>query len=238
MELLRCENVSFAYDGKYVLRKVDFSLEEKDYLCIVGENGSGKSTLVKGILSLKSPVEGQISFSHIEKNEIGYLPQKQKIQKDFPASVMEVVLTGRLSYLKGRPRYGKEDKAVALENLRLMGMEQWAAKSYQELSGGQQQRVLLARTLCSSRKLIILDEPVTGLDPLATKELYKTISRLNEEEGMAVIMVSHNIHDAVLHANKILHLGERQLFFGSTKTYRNSEVGKEFLQGGLGHGHL
>ncbi len=203
MKLLECENVSFAYDGKYVLKNVNFCLNQKDYLAIVGENGSGKSTLIKGLLSLKAPAKGTIRRWNMEKDEIGYLPQKQTIQRDFPASVMEVVLSGRIASLKSKWTYGKKDKEIAWEGLETMSMDHLAKKSYQELSGGQQQRVLLARALCSGKKMIVLDEPVTGLDPLATGELYQTIARLNREKNITVVMVSHNINDAILYSNKI-----------------------------------
>lgn len=233
MEILKCENASFAYDGRTVLENVSFSLDAGDYLCVVGENGSGKSTLIKGLLGLKAPESGTISYlDGLHSTEIGYLPQQTRTQRDFPASVSEVVLSGCLNRLGGRFHYGREEKERAAENMERMGIDELKNVSYQELSGGQQQRVLLARALCATKRLLLLDEPVTGLDPIATGEMYNLIKLVNLCDGISVIMVSHDIHEAVRYATHILHLGHKQLFFGTSAEYRESSLARRFLGGG------
>ena len=232
MALLTCENASFSYDGTTVLENVSFSLKAGDYLCIVGENGSGKSTLIKGLLSLKAPSGGKITLGDgLKKSEIGYLPQQTEIQRDFPASVWEVVLSGCLNALGTRLFYSAEDRARATKNIERMGIEELKDKSYQELSGGQQQRVLLARALCATKKLLLLDEPVTGLDPVAAGEMYNLIKLINLCDDISVIMVTHDIHEAVRYATHILHLGHKQLFFGTAAEYRKSALARRFLGG-------
>lgn len=232
MAIMKCTDLSFAYDGKTVLEGVNFKLEKGDYLCIVGENGSGKSTLMKGLLGLKAPSGGSISLGDgLRPTEIGYLPQQSETQRDFPASVYEVVLSGCLNSLGGRMRYGKAERERADINLERMGIENLKNESYQALSGGQQQRVLLARALCATKKLLLLDEPVTGLDPIATQEMYNLIKLVNLCDGIAVIMVSHDIHEAVRYATKILHLGHKQLFFGTAAEYKESSLARRFLGG-------
>ena len=230
--LLTCRDLSFGYDGKTVLRDVNFTVREGDYLCIVGENGSGKSTLVKGLLRLKAPLSGAIETGRdLRPNEIGYLPQQSETQRDFPAGVSEVVLSGRLNRLGARPFYSRADREAARHNMELLDILPLKNRSFSELSGGQRQRVLLARALCATQKLLLLDEPVAGLDPLVTADLYRLIARLNREEGLTVIMVSHDLR-AVLHdATAILHLGHTQRFFGSVAEYRASGVGRQFLGG-------
>lgn len=233
MAILKCENASFAYDGRTVLENVSFSLDAGDYLCVVGENGSGKSTLIKGLLGLKAPESGTISYlDGLRSTEIGYLPQQTRTQRDFPASVSEVVLSGCLNRLGGRFHYGREEKERAAENMERMGIDELKNASYQELSGGQQQRVLLARALCATKRLLLLDEPVTGLDPIATGEMYNLIKLVNLCDGISVIMVSHDIHEAVRYATHILHLGHKQLFFGTSVEYRESSLARRFLGGG------
>lgn len=233
MAILKCENASFAYDGRTVLENVSFSLNAGDYLCIVGENGSGKSTLIKGLLGLKAPESGTISYlDGLRSTEIGYLPQQTRAQRDFPASVSEVVLSGCLNRLGGRFHYGREERERAAENMERMGIDELKNASYQELSGGQQQRVLLARALCATKRLLLLDEPVTGLDPIATGEMYNLIKLVNLCDGISVIMVSHDIHEAVRYATHILHLGHKQLFLGTSAEYRESGLARRFLGGG------
>lgn len=236
MSLLTCENVSFAYEGKMVLSDIQFHIDRGDYLCVVGENGAGKSTLIKGILNLKKPSTGNISTGDgLKRNEIGYLPQQTQVQKDFPASVYEVVLSGRLNHLGLKPFYGKEDKRLADENMEKLGITDLKKECYRNLSGGQQQRVLLARALCATEKLILLDEPITGLDPIAAQELYDLIKVLNETADITIIMVSHDVKGVLSYGSHVLHLGERQLFFGTAEDYRKSALGKQFLSGGEEH---
>jgi len=232
MAILECRDLSLAYDGKTVLEGVSFSLNTGDYLCIVGENGSGKSTLVKGLLGLKAPEHGSIVFGDgLKATEIGYLPQQTQLQRDFPASVREVVLSGCLNSLGRRLHYNRDDRERARMNMERMGVEELAERSYQELSGGQQQRVLLARALCATKKLLLLDEPVTGLDPVATGEMYNLIKLVNLCDDITVVMVSHDIHAAVRYATHILHLGQRQIFFGKAAAYRESDLARRFLGG-------
>ena len=232
MAILECKNLCLAYDGKMVLEGVNFSLQAGNYLCVVGENGSGKSTLIKGLLGLKAPDSGSILYGDgLKSTEIGYLPQQTQLQRDFPASVGEVVLSGCLNSLGGRLHYNAADKALAHMNMERMGIEDLAKQSYQALSGGQQQRVLLARALCATKKMLLLDEPVTGLDPIATGEMYNLIKLVNLCDNITVIMVSHDIHEAVRYATHILHLGQRQLFFGTAAEYRESDLARRFLGG-------
>ena len=233
MSLITCQELALGYEGKVILSDIEFSLKSGDYLCIVGENGAGKSTLMKGLLGLKKPMGGKIVFGEgLKANEIGYLPQQSDHQKDFPASIFEVVLSGKINSLGLRPFYSRTDKKDALEKIHLMGLEHLKKRSYQELSGGQQQRVLLARALCATKKVILLDEPVAGLDPVVTADLYELISKINTELGITVIMVSHDIQSAVKYASHILHISGGQLFYGTTQEYKESEAGSRFLDNG------
>ena len=231
MSQIECKDVSVKYENQVVLEDISFSIEQGDYLCIVGENGSGKSTLVKTILGLENSKLGQIVFGEgLNKNEIGYLPQQTQAQKDFPASVYEVVLSGCLNSKGFSPFYSMKDKKLANEMIKSLGIENIKRKSFRELSGGQQQRVLLARALCATKKIIILDEPITGLDPTVTREMYSLIKEINKK-GITIIMVSHDINFAVNNASKILHLKKNIKFFGNTEDYANSEVGRRFIGG-------
>lgn len=231
MAQITCKDLSFAYDGETVLSDINFSIDAGAYLCIVGENGSGKSTLMRGILGLKHPSKGEIIFDDLKPTEIGYLPQQTQIQRDFPASVSEVVLSGRLNSMRGRLFCNAEDKAAAAANMERLGIDDIADRGYLELSGGQQQRVLLARAMCATKKLLLLDEPVTGLDPVAANEMYNLIKLVNLCDSTSVIMISHDIHAAVRYATHILHLGHSQLFFGTTEQYRESDLARRFVGG-------
>lgn len=232
MSLLECRNVSLGYDGKTILSDINFELEGGEYLCVVGENGAGKSTLIKGLLRLKKPMSGEIvTGDGLRPNEIGYLPQQTEAQKDFPASVAEVVLSGRLNSLGARPFYSRADKADAYDKMRLMGIDGMQNRCYHDLSGGQQQRVLLARALCATRKMLILDEPVAGLDPIVTAELYELITGINRRLGITIIMVSHDIEAALKYSSHILHLSHRQVFFGTTRDYLSTKEGRRFVTG-------
>ncbi len=231
MAQITCKDLSFAYDGETVLSDINFSIDAGAYLCIVGENGSGKSTLMRGILGLKHPSKGEIVFNDLKPTEIGYLPQQTQIQRDFPASVSEVVLSGRLNSMRGRLFCNAEDKAAAAANMERLGIDDIADRCYLELSGGQQQRVLLARAMCATKKLLLLDEPVTGLDPVAANEMYNLIKLVNLCDNTSVIMISHDIHAAVRYATHILHLGHSQLFFGTTEQYRESDLARRFVGG-------
>jgi zinc transport system ATP-binding protein len=228
MALIECKNLTLGYENKIVLENLSFTLNQGDYLCIVGENGSGKSTLMKALLGLISPFKGEIIRGDgLKANEIGYLPQQTVVQKDFPASVKEIVLTGCQGRAGLRPFYNKAEKQLALDNMEKMGITEIANSCYRELSGGQQQRVLLARALCATQKLLLLDEPVSGLDPKVTSEMYDLIYDLNRKDKITVIMISHDIMSAVKYATHILHIGD-SILFGTKDEYMWSSLYKDF----------
>lgn len=232
MAYISCRDMTLGYEGETVAEHISFSVEKGDYLCIVGENGAGKSTLMKTLLQLIRPLEGELENGEgLEAHEIGYLPQQTIVQKDFPASVWEIVLSGTLSKCGRKPFYGKQEKKLAKENMDRMDIWDLRKKCYRDLSGGQQQRVLLARALCATSKLLLLDEPVTGLDPKVTVEFYQLIQKLNRE-GISIIMVSHDIHAAVTYASHILHLEKDNSFFGTKKDYLESDAWNIFQNEG------
>ena len=228
MSLIACKNLSVGYDGVALVSGIDFSLEKGDYLAIVGENGAGKTTVMKTILGLIKEISGEIETGDgLVKNEIGYLPQQTAVQKDFPASVWEVVLSGCLSKTGLRPFYNKEEKRLAEEMLSELGISHLKRRPYRELSGGQQQRVLLARALLSTRSVLLLDEPVAGLDPLVTAEMYGIIEELNKK-GIAIIKITHDLAAAFKYADKILYIGS-EIFFGTKEEFKKSIVGQKFV---------
>lgn len=229
MPQLLCQNLAVGYDGKTVVSGLNFEVCAGDYLCIVGENGAGKSTLVKTLMQLQSPLSGSIRFGDgLQKKEIGYLPQQTIVQKDFPASVQEIVRSGCQTRCGLRPFYSREEKQLAADAMRKMRIERLRKRCYRELSGGQQQRVLLARALCAARKMLLLDEPAAGLDPKVTAELYSLIEKLNREDGVTILMISHDIHAAVRYASHILHIGQ-EVFFGTKEAYLQSSQGQSFV---------
>lgn len=228
MAYMSCKNLVLGYDGRAVTRDLTFEVNKGDYLCIVGENGAGKSTLIKTLLGLMEPLEGSITTDEgLKTYEIGYLPQQTVVQRDFPAFVWEIVLSGTLAKCGRRPFYSRQEKKDAEENMKKMSIWELRKKCYRNLSGGQQQRVLLARALCATTKLLLLDEPVSGLDPKVTTEFYQLVEGLNKE-GITIIMVSHDIHAAVQYANYILHINQKQFFFGEKEAYLKSEEWKLF----------
>ncbi|MBR5618339.1 MAG: ABC transporter ATP-binding protein [Clostridia bacterium] len=228
MAQLICQDLTLGYDGHEILSGLSFEVDAGEYLCIVGENGSGKSTLMKTILGLQSPMRGKVTTGDgLRRSEIGYLPQQTVVQRDFPASVWEIVLSGCQGRQGLRPFYTKEDKALARENIRKMGLEALTKRCYRELSGGQQQRVLLARALCATQKILLLDEPVSGLDPKVTAEMYGLIDTLNKRDGITVIMISHDLDAAMRYATHILHIGST-VFFGSKADYLRSDAASSF----------
>lgn len=234
MALISCKDVSLGYEGKAIVSELNFEVNKGDYLCIIGENGSGKSTLMKTLLGQKSVISGKIEFGDgLHKNEIGYLPQQTPVQKDFPASVREIVLSGCLNSSGARPFYTKSQKKLAEENMKKLEILDLSSRCYRELSGGQQQRVLLARALCATKKLLILDEPVAGLDPIVTQHLYEIIKEINKS-GITVIMVSHDIKAAVEYASHVLHIGQTPLFHGTKHDYEKCDC-RFFAQGGCEH---
>ncbi|MBQ6823108.1 MAG: ABC transporter ATP-binding protein [Clostridia bacterium] len=229
MAQLLCTDLALGYDNKVIVEGLNFEVNKGDYLCIVGENGSGKSTLMKTLLHLKKPISGTLEFGDgLTQKMIGYLPQQTVVQRDFPASVKEIVLSGCLNRKSLSPFYSAADKKLAKETMELMGITHLAKRCYRELSGGQQQRVLLARALCATREILLLDEPVAGLDPKVTKEMYELIERLNKENGITVIMVSHDVSAAIRYSSHILHVSKTPLFFGTTADYLQTPTGKAF----------
>ncbi len=231
MAQLKCNNVALGYEGKAVTEQLTFEVNSGDYLCVVGENGAGKSTLIKALLGLKSPMSGTIETGDgLKATEIGYLPQQTPVQKDFPASVKEIVLSGLLNKCGSMPFYSKSQKEFAKKQMERMNILDLEKRCYRELSGGQQQRVLLARALCATGKMLLLDEPVAGLDPKVTREMYELINKLNKEDGITVIMVSHDISAAVKYASHILHISHTPLFFGTKEDYIKTDIGKTFTE--------
>ncbi len=229
MAQIICQNLSVGYDSKVILKNLSFEVNKGDYLCIVGENGSGKTTLIKSILGLIPTISGKLETGEgLKSNEIGYLPQQTVVQRDFPASVKEIVLSGCQGRMGLRPFYSKSDRLLAEKNMKKMDITDLSKRCYRELSGGQQQRVLLARALCATQKLLLLDEPVSGLDPRVTAEMYQTIKSLNDE-GISIIMISHDVDAAVKYASHILHIGNT-VFYGTTDEYVNSHIGHIFLE--------
>ncbi len=232
MSLISCKNVYLSYENNSVVEDLSFTVEAGDYLCIVGENGSGKSTLIKAILGLKETTSGHLHYGDgITSKQVGYLPQQTTAQRDFPASVFEVVLSG-CSAKKGKSFFfSKEDKALAKNNMEKLDILNLKNKCYRELSGGQQQRVLLARALCATKEILLLDEPVTGLDPVVTSEFYSIIDKINKEYGITIIMVSHDLYSSINNASHILHLKKNNSFFGSVEDYIESDIFKLFSGG-------
>jgi len=227
MPQLTCHNLTLGYEGEMVVSGLSFTVDAGDYFCIVGENGSGKSTLMKTMLKLKTPMSGQIMTGDgVAPDEIGYMPQQTVVQRDFPASVREVVRSGCLNRCGLRPFYNKTEKRIAEENMEKLGIAAIAKHCYRELSSGQQQRTLLARALCAARKILLLDEPASGLDPKASGEMYDLIAQLNAG-GTTIIMISHDIAASIKYASRILHIGGRSaLFFGTKAEYLQSDIGR------------
>ena len=231
MSQLICQNLSVGYEGKAVLQGLNFEVCAGNYLCIVGENGSGKSTLMRTLLGLQPPIDGRIlTGDGLKKREIGYMPQQTAAQKDFPASVREIVLSGCQGRCGGRPFYLRSEKQLVIDALSKLQIVPLAKRCYRELSGGQQQRVLLARALCATQKMLLLDEPASGLDPKAMEEMYRMIAALNQRDGITIIMILHDILAAIQYGSHILHIGHK-LFFGTKDEYLQSPQGHLFIAG-------
>ncbi|MGM9619050.1 MAG: metal ABC transporter ATP-binding protein [Oscillospiraceae bacterium] len=227
--LLSCRDLSLGYEHQPLVEHLTLDICAGDYLCVVGENGSGKSTFLKSVLGLIRPLSGEIRRSSaLAASGVGYLPQQTQSQRDFPATVKEVVLSGFLSARGLRFTYTPAELSAAMMHMGKLGVLELQNACYRELSGGQQQRVLLARALCAASKLLVLDEPVTGLDPAAAQDLYKTLRYLNEKEGIAVLMVTHDLQNALSEAGHILHIGQRRWFYGTAEEFLRSEAGRRF----------
>ncbi len=219
MSLIDIKNLSLGYDGNIVLKNINLKIEENAFLCVVGPNGSGKSTLIKGILGLIKPISGTITFNNLKQNFIGYMPQETKVDSNFPASVLEIVLSGTLNKKRMSLFYTKEDKKLAIKNLKILGIENLKNKHFSELSGGQRQKVLLARSLCATSKLLILDEPSNNLDSKSKKNLYDILIDLNKNYNITIIMITHDLDHNNLIGNKILSLREDDIFYGTTEDF-------------------
>lgn len=230
MEQIVCRDVALGYGGHIISQGIHFCVSQGDYLCIVGENGTGKSTLMKTLLGLLPPMAGEIRYSNgLHHTEIGYLPQQSHFQRTFPATAMEIALSGCLNRCGARPFYTRVERKIAEQNMEKLGITALRNRSYRELSGGQQQRILLARALCASRKLLLLDEPAAGLDPTATADMYDCIHTIQKQDGITIVMISHDIASATREATHILHLARQPLFFGPANDYLESDVGRVFL---------
>lgn len=217
---IKCDNLSLGYGDRVLIDNLNIMIKPTDYLVIIGENGAGKSTLLKAVLGLERPVGGRISFEGISKKDISYLPQQSNLQKNFPASVYEIVISGCLNNLGIRPYYTGLEKKTAMSNIEKMGIAHIAKKSFRYLSGGQQQRVLLARALCGAKKMLFLDEPVSGLDPNVSLDMYKILKNLNDS-GVGIVMVSHDPISALNYATKVLEIGKKNYFYGSIEEFYN-----------------
>ncbi|MBQ7713949.1 MAG: metal ABC transporter ATP-binding protein [Oscillospiraceae bacterium] len=226
--LLACHDVSLGYEHRPLLEHLDFAVREGDYVAVLGENGSGKSTLLKSLLGLTPPLAGRIDRAAQRAGRLGYLPQQTPAQRDFPATVEEVVLSGFLNRSGLHLTYSSAEKSAALMHMGKLGILELRQRCYRELSGGQQQRVLLCRALCAASGLLILDEPATGLDPAASQDLYKTLRYLHDREGMAILMVTHDLDAALREAKTILHIGQNRWFCGTVEEYLKDESGRRF----------
>ena len=228
MSLITIEGLSLGYGTRILTEGLDMQVDSGDYICVIGENGAGKSTLIKTLLGLQAPLKGRITFGEgLKRTEVGYLPQQTVVQRDFPATVEEIVLSGCQGHKGLRPFYNSREKEIMRRNMERMKITEFAKRSYRKLSGGQQQRVLLARALCASSRLLVLDEPVAGLDPKASEDLYSLIKGLNEE-GVTMIMISHDISAALKYASHILHMRHDPVFM-TKEDYLNNDISKIYL---------
>lgn len=230
MAYLEVNNLTVGYEGKPVSSNINFSVNKGEYVYVIGENGAGKSTLMKTLLGLIKPIEGEIHYED-SNMKIGYLSQLNSLQKDFPATVWEVVLSGTIPSMGNRFFYGKKEKMTAKVNIEKLGIEKLCKKSYRDLSGGQKQRVMFARALCAAKEFLLLDEPVNGLDPLATEEMYQVVKKLNED-GVTIIMISHDMRAAIKYADRILFLSEEGAFFGNVDEFIKTETELAAMIGG------
>lgn len=231
MKNIICKDLCINYENTIALSDLSFTVNRGDYLCILGENGAGKSTLIKALLGLIKPSRGEIIYNGIDRRHIGYLAQSCPIPKGFPSSCLEVVMSGYTSLFHSKKEYGRAHK-----NMEILGVTDIKNRCFSELSGGQKQRVLLARALCAAEDFLFLDEPVSGLDPVASSQMYELIEKLNREHNMTVIMISHDTESAAKYATHILHLKGKDAFFGTTEEYMKTALSREFL-GGCGHAH-
>ena len=231
MNLISCKNLFIYYGKNLAVENLSFTIKEKDYIVIVGENGSGKSSLLKAILNLNVKFKGDVVFENLKRNHVGYLPQLVDGEKNFPAIVFEIVLSGFVNCSFFSPFYGEKEKKTVSHILKKLNMYELRNESFRNLSKGQQQKILLARAICSSKKILFLDEPCSSLDPIFKREFYSLAKELNEEKNIAVVMVSHDVKDSILNAKKVLHMDKKALFFGDVSDYVKTKEYKYFLKG-------
>ncbi len=223
-ELLTCRNVTAGYEDCPLCREINFTLHEGEYLCVVGPSGSGKSALAAALMRVIPPIAGEIVYENrLTAADIGCMPQTLELRG--ASSVLDVAISGCLAGSR-RLFVGRREKTLALEKLDRLGVADLAKRRFGELSGGQRQRVLLARALCGARRLLILDEPMHGLDAVAKDELFAEIISLNRDEGIAVFIIDRDALDGT-----VLHLSDRQLFCGSVLEYRTSVPGQLYYMG-------
>ncbi len=212
VNLVDCRNVRLGYASRLVASCPDFTVGAGDFLAVIGPNGSGKTTLLKTVAGLIRPLSGSMGIpAEVSRGGIGYLPQAKEVQRDFPASVTEVVESGCQTLRGMRPFYSRKERKMVLDAIDRFGIGNLAQRSFRELSGGQRQRVLLARALCAPRKLLLLDEPLTGLDPDAQTELHGLLGEV-KKSGLAVMMVTHDLSPAFRLATHVLTLGDGARF--------------------------
>ena len=212
--LFEVKNLTLGYEKENIINNISFTVEEKDFIVIVGKNGAGKSTLIKGILGLIKPKSGEIIFNEsFNKKLIGYMPQETKVSQNFPASVKEIVLSGRINKMGIRPFYNCKDKEKCEEVLKILNIYDIKDKSFFELSGGQRQKTLLARSLCATDKLLILDEPSNNLDNTSREEFYLLLMKLNKELGITIMMISHDSDIDKLLGYKLLRITDNSYEF-------------------------
>ncbi len=232
MKLLTCENLKVGYDKRKVLENVNLEINTGDYVCLVGSNGSGKSTLIKTMLHLIAPLDGNVRFEEgLKNNSIGYLPQEVNVPSNFPASVIEVVLSGRIKSMTWHPFYNKRDRALANHYIKLFDIHDIKYKPFCDLSGGQQQRVLIARALCATEKILFLDEPFAALDIHTINQVNQTLKRINREKEIAIVMITHDVEEAMKYVNKVVHVENTVVFVGTPTDYLESEIGKDYMGG-------
>ena len=227
--MIKVEGLTIGYDNQIILKDLNLHIKEGEYVCIIGENGSGKSTLLKTIIGLNKPLAGKITLD--DKTSIGYVPQALQIQQDFPATVNEIIMSGCLKKMKWRPFYTKKERELAYKNMKLLKITSLKNKLISELSGGQQQRVLIARALCATSKVLFLDEPFTALDGYGALKLYGILKKLNKEEHVTIVMISHDIDMALRHANHVIHIDQTIVFDGPKEEYLESNLIKN-IKGG------
>lgn len=227
--MIKLENLTIGYDNQIILKDVNLSINEGEYVCILGANGSGKSTLLKTVLGLIKPLTGKIIID--KKTSIGYVPQAKMLQQDFPATVNEIVMSGCLKKMKWRPFYTKKERDLANKNMKLLQISSLKNKSFSELSGGQQQRALIARALCATNKVLFLDEPFTALDGYGALKLYGILKKLNRDEHVTIVVISHDVDTILRYANHVIHVDETIVFDGTKEDYLESSFMKEYKGG-------